>query len=118
MTVKIPRFALLISKSPAIGHDFVKQFQVYMLQNRSVNVTIDGRKMALPRYYKRKIFDGYEDIKQEINDKLARKVEAMRLEEIDNVRHLYPNMSDVEIENLITKIKHDYNRDYFRTAKG
>lgn len=108
-----PRFVLLISKNPAIGHSFLKH-QVYFLTKKTTDFTVEGQKTAMPRYYKRKIFDGYEDIKEEINSGLAAKVAELTEREIDMAQSLYPNNSREEIKYLIKKSKIEANYEFQR----
>nr|QJB18748.1 MAG: replication initiator protein [Microvirus sp.] len=116
---KDPRFSLLISKNPAIGKSFLR-YQNYCLEKQSADFTILGKKMAMPRYYKRKIFDDYPDIKEIVNAKLADKVEQMLAEEINYYHSLYPNLNGNEILNLITNLKlkkneHERNKQFGRS---
>lgn len=103
-----PRFTLLISKNPAIGKSFLQNHK-YFLERKSTDFTIDGRKMAMPRYYKRKFFDDYDDIKQEVNEALAAKVADIAQKELQAARSFYPNLSDHELKIKIKNAKHEFN---------
>lgn len=106
-----PRFVLMVSKNPAIGKSFLVN-QAFYLKNETTALQVDGRKMAMPRYYKRKIFEGYEDIKQNVNDRLAATVAELREKEFQVFRSLHPGLTDSEIENLIKKNKLIYQYEF------
>lgn len=97
------RFSLLVSKNPAIGAAFLKR-KSFFLEARNTDFTIDGRRVAMPRYYKRKIFDDYEDIKQHVNSLLADKVSELSEAELLHYHTLYPALNVYELQN---KIKHN-----------
>lgn len=104
-----PRFELMISKNPAIGKGFVTNNHKYFLERKSVEFTIDGRKTAMPRYYKRKFFDDYPDIKEEVNSALAAKVAEIAHKELLHAVSLYPNKTLYEIQKLVKHSKENYN---------
>lgn len=106
-------FELMMSRNPAIGKSFLVN-QVYFLEKRTTQFSIDGRPQAMPRYYKRKFFDGYEHIKDEINSRLADKVMQMRDEEIRYASSLYPEASYHELVRIINKNKTVYNDEFRR----
>lgn len=110
-------FELMVSKNPAIGAWFWRKYQVFFLSEKTVDFTIDGRKTAMPRYFKRRIFDGYEDIKQEVNDGLAAKVAELSEREIAQSRSRYPGMSWQEVEYFVKKEKFKFNEE-FRRRQG
>lgn len=112
-----PRFELMVSKNPAIGKSFLVN-HVAFLTRKSVDFSIDGRRTAMPRYYKRKFFDDYEDIKQEVNGALAAKVAEIAQREIDSIRSRYPQMDDHELKNVILKSKELYNEEFRRSEKS
>jgi len=103
-----PRFELMISKNPAIGKSFLIN-QRYFLERKTTDFSIDGRKLAMPRYYKRKFFDDYEDIKEEVNSALAVKVAEIAQAEFDRTKQLNPDLNDHEIRNIIKNQKLEKN---------
>lgn len=105
------RFELLVSKNPAIGKSFLNK-QVLFLEKKSVSFSVDGRQVAMPRYYKRKIFDDYPDIKDEVNAGLAAKVAEKSARELEVARSLNPKLSDRELLKLIKKSKYEYNEKF------
>jgi len=107
-----PRFVLMMSKNPAIGHSYLKQQSLFLSQRIS-KITFNGAHMALPRYYKRKFFDDYPDIKEEVNSKLADKVRELADSEIKMAAVLHPNANLTELENIIKNQKLERN-EYFR----
>lgn len=105
-----PRFSLMVSKNPAIGISYLKN-QIWHLQNKRVDFRINGRPTAMPRYYKRKIFGDYDDIKQEVNEKLAAKVAEINHAAMQQLAKDNPHLSYAELQQLQTKyhkIKHDH----------
>lgn len=112
-----PRFTLLISKNPAIGKGFLR-YQSSFLNRESAAFTIDGKKMAMPRYYKRKIFDDYPDIKEKVNSELAAKVAEISDREFDEFATLYPELNRYELLNFIKNRKIDYNEHFRRIEKS
>lgn len=112
-----PRFVLMVSKNPAIGKAFLK-YQAYFLGKKSADFTVDGRPVAMPRYYKRKIFGDYDDIKQEVNDALAVKVAEAAQRELVIARSLNPQMSDYELRIFIKQSKEKVNEEFRRNEKG
>lgn len=107
------RFEMMVSKNPAIGKGFLNR-QVLFLEKKSVDFSINGRLTAMPRYYKRKIFDDYPDIKDEVNAGLAAKVAEMAARELDVGRSLYPNLTDKEILKKIKQSKYEFNEQFQR----
>lgn len=107
------KFEFLVSKNPAIGKSFLNK-QILFLTKKSVDFTVDGRKVAMPRYYKRKFFDDYPDIKDEINEKLAAKVAEINSRELEIGRSLYPNMTDRQVLKKIKLSKHEHNEQFQR----
>lgn len=105
------KFSLLVSKNPAIGKSFVDKNQVYYLSERHARLRFEGSPVAMPRYYKRKIFDDYPDIKEEVNSALAAKVAELADEELKIARSLYPNLSDQEILRQIQESKFKFNEE-------
>lgn len=103
------KFIMLASKNPAIGADFL-QNQTYFLERCSASFAFDGRKMALPRYYKRKFFDDYPDIKEKVNDELAAKVVENLSEEVYRVWSLHPEKKLHQIQRMINDSKHERER--------
>jgi len=63
----------------------------------------------MPRYYKRKIFDDYPDIKEIVNAKLALKVVEKLAREVEAYHALYPELKGYEIMNLIKQFKEQKN---------
>lgn len=120
-----PRFVLMVSKNPAIGKGFLNS-QKYFLERRSASFTFDGKPVAMPRYYKRKIFGDYPDIKEEVNSALAAKVAELSERELEYARSLYPDVTnDYELLNKIKNGKFEFgeqqrkieaNRRRFRKA--
>lgn len=110
-----PRFILLASRNPAIGSSFLVN-QRYFLENKTTKFSIDGRPMAMPRYYKRKIFDGYEDIKDEVNSALSLKVRELADSELSVARSLNPNLSDYELRKLIKQNHLKYHEYFIRKS--
>lgn len=98
------KFELMMSKNPAIGHSFLKNHR-FFLERESATFSIDGRVTAMPRYFKRKFFDDYPDIKQKVNDALAAKVVEIASTELMIACSLYPQKSVQEVKELI-----DYNK--------
>lgn len=72
--------------------------------------------MAMPRYYKRKIFDDYPDIKEEVNSALAAKVAELSESEFRMALSLYPGKSLQEVKRLIYESKCQFN-EQFHNAK-
>lgn len=104
------RFELMMSKRPAIGHSFLKNHR-FFLERESASFTIDGRKTAMPRYFKRKFFDDYPDIKQKVNDALAAKVVEIASIELQIACALYPDKSVAEVKELINYNKFQFNEN-------
>lgn len=102
-----PRFELMASKNPAIGSSFLVN-QAFFLTRRSAEFTLDGQKIAMPRYYKRKIFGDYDDIKEEVNAALAVKVAEIAENELSLARSKYPELSDDELIFVIRNNKYEY----------
>lgn len=109
------KFELMMSKNPAIGKGFVEVNQRYFLDRKSADFTIDGRPIAMPRYFKRKIFEGYEDIKQHVNQRLHDKVVELAKREVLSMMPFYPNLSYEQVHAIILEQKHNYNE--FRRIK-
>lgn len=103
-----PRFELMISKNPAIGFSFLVNHRSF-LERKSVEFTVDGRATAMPRYYKRKFFDDYPDIKEEVNAGLAAKVAEIAEQEMQQVRAMYEGRDDEELRKIIKESKFLYN---------
>lgn len=116
---KDSRFTLLISKNPAIGKSFLR-YQHHCLESKSSDFTIDGKRFAMPRYYKRKIFDDYPDIKEEVNSKLAAKVAELNDRELMTVHSLRPDLNYHELVNFIKQqkvIKNEQIRNAERSSR-
>lgn len=107
------KFELMISKKPAIGFSFLSN-QKYFLERASASFTVRGQKTAMPRYYKRKIFDDYPDIKKKVNDSLAAKVAEIQSKEFAVYRSLYPSLSDEDLRSLIDYNKLNFNYEFGR----
>lgn len=115
-----PRFSLLISKRPAIASHFIDKYQTTFLTKKSASFTINGKNTAMPRYFKRKIFDDYPDIKEEVNASLAAKVAELEDKELSQLHTLHPTLSLVELKLLSKQLKDYYNeqvRSSERTSK-
>lgn len=108
-----PRFKLMVSKNPAIGKSFLR-YQVLFLTKRSATFTMDGRFMAMPRYYKRKIFDDYPDIKEEVNSVLAAKVAELAEREMQVAKALNPEAT----LKSIRQSKEKYNEQIRKSEKS
>lgn len=111
-----PRFVLMVSKNPAIGKGFLVH-QAYFLGRKSADFRIDGKATAMPRYYKRKIFGDYDDIKQEVNDALAAKVADRVQSEFRIARSLNPEMSDEELKKFIQVSKEKFQDEFKKSEK-
>lgn len=112
-----PRFELMISKNPAIGKAFLVNHK-HFLEKRSVEFTLDGRRMAMPRYYKRKFFDDYEDIKEEVNSALAAKVAELAESELQALRIEHPGLMDAELKIIIRNNKYEYGESIRKIEKS
>lgn len=64
----------LSSRRPAIGRSYINDDNIlHHLGNKTTKFNLFGLNTSLPSYYKRKIFDGYEHIKEDIrNDYLSK----------------------------------------------
>lgn len=112
-----PKFELLVSKNPAIGKSFLGS-QVLYLTYRKTNITVDGRTTVLPRYYKRKFYDDYPEIKEEINSELAAKVAENTERELNELAALYPELAQWKLKKLLKELKHERNRfEQFKKGK-
>jgi len=101
-------FELMISKNPAIGHSFLSNVK-YFLENETASFSVNGRKTAMPRYFKRQIFDPYPEIKQRVNDALAAKVAELSSKEFAVYRSLYPSLNDEDLRLLIDYKNYEIN---------
>lgn len=110
------KFELLMSKNPTIGHSFLNN-QSYFLETKKTSVTLDNRITVIPRYYKRKFFDDYDDIKDEINSKLADKVAELKQKELYELHLLNPNCSLPELENILFKLN-SFKDEQFKRISG
>lgn len=108
-------FEILMSRNPGIGYQYL-QNQTLHLSLRTSAFRLNGVAMAMPRYYKRKFFDDYEDIKQEINEKLADKVRELREAEIMELHRLHPELQYQELENLLQKLK-EHKNEHIRKSE-
>lgn len=63
----------------------------------------------MPRYYKRKIFDDYPDIKEEVNSELAAKVAELTDAEYNMAKQYYPGLKLSQIKRKIYESKCQYN---------
>ena len=80
----------LSSRRPAIGSSYLTDDNIlYHLGNKTTSFNLFGLKTTLPSYYKRKIFDCYPEIKQEIRNDYLVKVakEMLPIVEDDNKHH-------------------------------
>lgn len=111
------KFELMISKNPAIGKSFLVN-QAHFLRVQNADFTVRGQKTAMPRYYKRKIFNDYPDIKQKVNDALAAKVAAKWSEELKQYRILFPNLTESELLQTIDYNKLQYNEQFRKLENG
>lgn len=111
------RFELMVSKNPAIGKGFLIN-QRYFLERKTTEFTLDGRKLAMPRYYKRKFFNDYEDIKEEVNAALAAKVAEIAERELVVARAEYPGKDDHELVNIIKHNKYNYGQSIRENEKN
>lgn len=68
--------------------------------------------MAMPRYFKRKIFDDYPDIKEEVNSALAAKVAELSESEFKMALALHPGKSPQEVKRLVYESKCSYNEQF------
>lgn len=114
-----PRFVLMISKNPAIGIQYLSR-QIWHLEKKTLDFTVEGRPTAMPRYYKRKIFDGYEDIKEEVNSKLADKVAQMEVAVDLQLQRQNPELNHYQIINLKKQLyeqRNEYERNKERNQE-
>lgn len=102
-------FELMVSKQPAIGFDYLKN-QIWHLEQKSTKFRVNGVSVAMPRYYKRKIFDDYPELKEEVNDRLAAIVEQINQAEIDALSRQHPEASYNEILNIRDKLYEQRNQ--------
>lgn len=76
---------MLCSRNPAIGSSYLTTSNIiHHLQQRDYNAFIHGQKTILPRYLRRKIFDNYPDIKNEISQKLIEKSTEKYVKALEN----------------------------------
>lgn len=106
----------MVSKNPAIGHGFLKNHR-FFLERKSVEFTLDGKPCAMPRYYKRKFFDDYPDIKEEINSALAAKVAELAEGEYEIASALNPGLSTLQLKRRVYENKCLYDSE-FKKRKG
>jgi len=113
------KFEMMVSKQPALGIDYLKN-QVFHLEQKSTKFRVNGVPVAMPRYYKRKIFDDYPDIKEEVNDALAATVARLDQAELEGLSRQYPDLSYGELLNIKDKLneqRNDYERSKERNRK-
>lgn len=79
-SMKEKPFALMSTK-PAIGSKWLEENKSYLSQNSMENVTLKGKKFALPRYYREKVFT-----------KMSRQIKAIKnQEQADRVYNNFDN---------------------------
>lgn len=84
------------------------------MEKKTTVFSIDGRSMAMPRYYKRKFFDDYPDIKEDVNSSLAAKVAELGESEFLRASSLYPGLSPAQVKRKVYESKVIYNEHYHK----
>ena len=107
----------LASRRPAIGSSYINDDNIlYHLGNKTTQFNLFGLKTSLPQYYKRKIFDGYEDIKEEIRNDYLNKVHSDYLvnRSIHDDFSTYCKTQRYRAKVALQKFK-KYSKDKFQT---
>lgn len=106
---EIPPFRMM---SRGLGIEYCLRNKDYHIEGKYVFVTIDGTKRAMPEYFKKIIFEGYEDYVYENSQMLKRKTENREDEimlKMDATNDSYFDMSiaryNQKVEKLRRKIK-------------
>lgn len=71
----------------------------------------------MPRYYKRKFFDDYPDIKEEINSALAAKVAELAESEYEIASTLNPGLTSLQLKRRVYENKCKYNEQFQKFGK-
>lgn len=98
----------LASRRPAIGSSYLSYNNIcYHLGNKTTKFNLHGINYQLPQYYKRKIFDGYEHIKEEIrNDYLSQlHVDWLNANRTDEEFHKNSQLFFIQRKNSLQRFK-------------
>lgn len=107
---------MLSSRRPGIGYNYVSQ-EIIDYHNRGLinYVTDDGKKQALPRYYKSKLFD--DDTLMKVQVKTYKEAQEKRAEEISK-DHEYLQKYGYDKEAPSTQKKLNFERQFKSKVKN
>lgn len=82
------------------------------MENQTARFTLGGKPTAMPRYYKRKIFDDYPDIKEIVNSQLADKVAELADAELVYASSYHQTKTKGQLKRKIYESKCEFNERF------